>query len=41
MFVNLKNDLQELEESIFRQYQEIVTNIPGQKSDFAKKKLKS
>lgn len=40
MFVNLTNDLQELQESIYTQYQEVVTNIPGQKSDFVENSLK-
>lgn len=40
MFVNLKNDLQELKESIFPWIQEIVANIPVQKSDFLKNSQK-
>lgn len=36
----IQKDLQELENTIFSQYQEIAINIPGQKSDFEKNSQK-
>lgn len=36
----IQKDLQELENTIFPQYQEIAINIPGQKSDFEKNSQK-